>query len=158
MLPVVHIKYSDTQPRDPAGSPTGGQWTAGAGSSVAKQFEEEKRYSLLGPQSDTGIAIKSPLKTSPDSAEVMRKFQVKLGEIFDKLPTEMLDPKDLIDTQGGLYREKAISMAKNFDLAKSGSVAVVEYQGRYYLADGHHRAAVAVLAGVGRLKAKVLHT
>ena len=146
-LPVVSLKEWNEadHPRAPAGSEEGGQFVSVEG--AVNAFASQPRYSMLGEEKATGLAIKTNLKVVEGAAEVREKFSSAAGLAYDDLPITSVSASLLHDTQGGLFRSKVMEMAGNFLPDTMTPLSVVRYKGKLYVMDGHHRAAVAAKFG-----------
>lgn len=70
-----------------------------------------------------------------------------------RAPRKTVRVKDLVATNRGGYLDR--ERVERYTAGGGGEPCVVEHNGRYYLADGHHRAAAAIARGEKTIRVRV---
>jgi hypothetical protein len=70
-----------------------------------------------------------------------------------RAPRKQVPVDKLVSTNRGGYLNE--SRAARYVRKSGGDVYVVEHEGRYYIADGHHRAVAAMMRGEKTITARV---
>jgi hypothetical protein len=120
------------------------------GPSVYGDDEGSKEEDLLGDGKfvDTEKLFGNKRQDLPDS--VTQEQLEKLENRRTGQATVSL--RDLIPTQDDIGADKVRGLAEKFD-PKKADLFVVEEDGKFFIYDGHHTAAAAILAGFTELKA-----
>jgi uncharacterized ParB-like nuclease family protein len=74
-----------------------------------------------------------------------------------RAPRKQVPVAKLVSTNRGGYlsQRRAARYARKGGSVGGGDVYVVEHEGRYYIADGHHRAVAAMMRGEKTITARV---
>jgi hypothetical protein len=75
---------------------------------------------------------------------------------FKKNPIEWVDVKKIIPTQKFLSKDN-LEDVKGIKIGDNTNAYLVEYNGMYYVIDGHHRLSSQIIDGVDKVKAYVQH-
>jgi len=139
-LPVR--KYDPNQPRDPAGTATGGQWSGGGGVDVPSNAEAA--LAAIGV-ADRDPDIPTGRRVPFDVAEGRRgaaEALVAEGQFTES----RVRLSELTATQSGVRATRVRAMLEAWD-AKPESPQVASLDGKLYIVDGHHRLSALSWAG-----------
>jgi hypothetical protein len=136
---------------EPAGSPTGGQFTSGGAGSDSEisaaidKIDSMDRYTITGMKSEKGPDIKVPLEFSATANEALKKLDIKLSDFNG--PPIRLAISSLVALQDQVSAQRVIDILRAKSTTSTDSIKIVEYGGKNYLWDGTHRAVALKLLG-----------
>lgn len=89
--------------------------------------------------------------------EIMNAIDVWVDDkTFQQNPIEWVDVTKIVPTQKFLSKDN-LEDVKGIKIGDNTGAYLVEYNGMYYVIDGHHRLANQIMAGVDKVKAHVQH-
>jgi hypothetical protein len=143
----------------------GGWVTTDAGNHLFLDGSGTLRVSPDGPAVGGGGSSEGDLLGDGKFVDTEKLFGNKRQDLPDSVTQGQLEKlenrragkvtinlQNLIPTQDDIGTEKVRALAEKFDPSKA-DVFVVEEDGKFFIYDGHHTAAAAVLAGFTELKA-----
>lgn len=130
-----------------------GNARTGPGGKIVVNSQRQPVEELLDPD-DPFIDHKKFFASGPkDPPSISRSQQKALeGGMVGKAEVKL---KDMIPTQDYTGSDKVRSIANKYD-DKKAEVFLINKGGKYYIHDGHHTAAAAVVAGKKTIKSYVL--
>jgi len=88
------------------------------------------------------------------------KIKGTIYDILEKLPLENINANKLVASQEWLNVSTVKYFIKNpnkISTDNSDTPSIIEYNGNYWIKDGHHRLAAAIILGNNKIKARVLY-
>jgi hypothetical protein len=86
--------------------------------------------------------------------EIMADENFNIDEKVKTIRPQRIDIDDLISTQDSVSKK---TVEKYIDKDSIAPINIIEYEGKKYIVDGHHRAIAEKLKGNNIIKAKLLH-
>jgi len=153
----IHFHTRDAEKWDESKHPRASNGRFGSGRPSGKEYGPEtlarvKRRLSIHPGAE--VPTHQFFSHMPVDLETLPQIKGQLKKVEGR---ELVNLEELIPTQATVTKKGLLLYAANKgNVGASGSIKVIEKQGKLYLLDGHHRVSVMRIAGIGKADIDVM--